>query len=319
MELPLISIVTPCLNARRFIEETIESVLTQDYPRIEYIVMDGGSTDGTLAVLERYRGRLQYVSSPDGGAADAINRGFMRSSGAIFGWLNADDTYLPGAVRSAAHWLATAPEAAVVYGEGIWVDERGTAIGRYPTMAPYNPAMLARECCICQPAAFIRRQAFDAAGWLDPTLHVAFDYDLWIRLSRQSHFAAMPESLATSRMHRANKSLGQRRLMFQECMGLLRRHYGYVPVHWVYGYLSFLCDGRDQYFNALRHSMPVYLASLLAGSYYNYRHLWRYWREWTSPIGLLNFRRLWKGDRNRGREIAQMGDHDGTAVEGTKK
>src|SRR5215467_10641711 len=98
---PLVSIVTPCLNAARYITCTVESVLNQDYPCIEYIVMDGGSTDGTLDLLRTWEGRLHYVSAPDGGAADAINLGFQRSHGTIFAWLNADDTYLPGAISTA--------------------------------------------------------------------------------------------------------------------------------------------------------------------------------------------------------------------------
>src|SRR5437899_1906048 len=126
---PLVSIVTPSFNTARFIERTIESVLSQDYPRIEYIVMDGGSTDGTLDILQRYRGRLQYVSAPDGGAVDAINRGFARSGGSILAWLNADDEYLPGAVRQGVRALAEHPGAAVVYGDGAWVDEEGREIG----------------------------------------------------------------------------------------------------------------------------------------------------------------------------------------------
>lgn len=307
MERPLVSIVTPCFNAARFIERTIQSVLTQDYPRVEYIVMDGGSTDGTQLVLERFGARLQYVSAPDGGAADAINRGFLKSRGSIFAWLSADDTYLPGAISAAVCHLTAAPNPSVVYGEGLWTDEDDAVLGRYPTVRPYDAAGFERECFICQPASFMRREAFEAVGMLDPNLHFSFDYDLWIRLSRIGLFAALPETLATSRMHRRNKSLGQRLPVFKETMRVMRRHFGYVPVNWVYGYLSFLRDGKDQYFEPLRHSVPVYLASLPAGTYYNYKHFWRYWREWSSRITIRNLQRVssdpearvqWGGDRN---------------------
>ena len=229
MPLPLVSIVTPALNSGEFLEETIQSVLSQDYPRIEYLVMDGGSTDGSLAILERYRDRLRYLSQPDQGTADAINRGFRQCRGDILAWLSADDCYLPGAVAAAAARLAAEPAAAVVYGEGYWVDESGRTLGRYPTAAPYTPAMFCRECSICQPAAFFRREAVEAVGLLDPALHSAFDYDLWIRLSRNYSFTAIPQYLALSRMHNRNKSLGQKGLMFEECIQLLRRHYDYVP------------------------------------------------------------------------------------------
>ena len=293
-EPPLVSIVTPCLNARRFIERTIESVLTQDYPRIEYIVMDGGSTDGTLEILERHRERLDYFSAPDKGPTDAVNRGFARSTGPIFAWINADDEYLPGAITAAVHYLTAHPEADVVYGEGIWSDENGNEIGRYPTVSPYRAEMFEQECGICQPAVFMRREAFAEAGQLDPRRNSCFDYDLWIRMARKHHFLAVPEVMAASRMHRENDTLANRKRVFQHNISLLREAYGYVPVNWVYGYLSFLRDGREQYFEPLRHSPAVYLASLAVGSVYNYRHPVRFWKEWASRLRPGNLRRVWK-------------------------
>jgi glycosyltransferase involved in cell wall biosynthesis len=281
---PLVSIVTPCLNSVRFIQRTVESVLSQDYPRIEYVVMDGASTDGTTAILERYAGRIQFVSAPDKGAADAINKGFGQTHGSLIAWLNADDEYLPGAIRSAVQCMMENPSACVVYGAGVWVDEYGREIGPYPTSAPYDARMLERECGICQPATFMRRDAVESVGWLDPALHFTFDYDLWIRLSRRYSFVSIPERLALSRMHGQNKTLGSRKQIFQENISLLRRHYGYVPVNWVYGYLTFLRDGRDQFFDPLHHSPTTYLTSLVCGSLYNYRHLWRYGKEWSSNL-----------------------------------
>ena len=281
---PLVSIVTPALNAERFIRQTIESVLTQDYPNIEYLVMDGGSTDGTVEIVKRYQDRLRYFSERDGGAADAINRGFVRSSGAIFAWLSADDTYLPGAVGAAVRRFVAEPDAAVVYGQAHWTDENGKVLGEYPRSAACDDSALAKECCICQPACFLRRSAFEQAGMLDVKLHSAFDYDLWIRLSRKHRFRPVDEFLATSRMHRSNKSLGARGLMFDESIGLLRRHYGYVPVNWIYGYLSFRRDGRDQFFEPLRRSAWLYLLSLPVGAYYNPAHVLRYGKEWLSRL-----------------------------------
>jgi len=281
---PLVSIVTPSFNAAEFLEETIRSVLAQDYPRIEYLVMDGGSTDGTREILERYRGRLQFVSAPDGGAADAINRGFRKARGEILAWLGADDLYLPGAVSAAVAALREDPAAGVVYGEGYWIDEAGRTLGRYPTVAPYDPGMFRLGCPLCQPAAFMRRKAVEAVHGLDSSLQSAFDYDLWIRLARLYPFHAIPRHLAQSRMHSRNKSLGQKQRMFEECIQLLCRHYGYVPVAWIYGYVSFLRDGADQFFTPLRLSPAAYLRSLVVGSRYNARHLLRYWKEWLTPI-----------------------------------
>jgi len=281
---PLVSIVTPSFNAAEFIEETIRSVLGQDYPRIEYLVMDGGSTDGTVEILERYRGRLQFVSEKDGGTADAVNRGFRKAKGEILAWIGADDLYLPGAVSTAVAALLDDPGAVVVYGGGYWIDEHGRTLGRYPTVAPYDPAMFRRDCPICQPASFMRRKAVEAVGGLNHTLQSAFDYDLWIRLSQNHRFRAIPQHLAASRMHRLNKSLGQKQSMFEECIRLLRHHYGYVPVHWVYGYISFLRDGADQFFMPLRPSAAAYLRAFVLGSRYNLRRLPRYWAEWSSGL-----------------------------------
>ena len=127
---PLVTIVTPVYNSVRFLRQTIESVLSQDYPAIEYIVADGGSTDGSIGLLDRYRGRLRYFSEKDDGPSDALHRGFLQARGEIFGWLNADDTYLPGAVRTAVAYLAANPDFEVAYGEGYWIDEDGKVISR---------------------------------------------------------------------------------------------------------------------------------------------------------------------------------------------
>ena len=281
---PLVSVVTPSFQSSRFIERTIESVLSQDYPRIEYIVMDGASTDGTVDILDRYRDRLRYVSAPDGGAADAINRGFAQCSGSIFGWLNSDDIYLPGAIATVVRRFADSPKADVLYGEAVWIDEEEKEIGRYPTASPYRQGIFEKECGICQPATFMRREAFEHVGMLRADLHFTFDYDLWMRLSPERRFEAVPDLLAASRMHRENKSLGSRRQVFEENIDLLRRHYAYVPLNWVYGYLTYLRDGRDQFFEPLRHSAITYLASLPAGMTYNYRHPWRYLWEWGSRL-----------------------------------
>ncbi|MBZ5725706.1 MAG: glycosyltransferase [Acidobacteriia bacterium] len=281
---PFVSIVTPSLNSGRFLEETIQSVLSQDYPFIEYLVMDGGSTDGTIALLQRYQGRLQFDSKPDKGTADAINGGFRRARGSILAWLSADDTYLQGAVQTAVEHLVSAPDAAAVYGDAYWTDVDGQCLGCYPTKRPYTPEMFMHDCGICQPACFMRREAVEAVGMLDSALRSAFDYDLWIRLSKRFPLVATAQCLATSRMHRQNISLRQRRLMFEESMGLLRRHYGYVPLHWIYSYLCHLHDGKDQVFEASPESHKALWESLLRGFYYNRKHPVRFVREWLAMI-----------------------------------
>jgi glycosyltransferase involved in cell wall biosynthesis len=212
----------------RYLEETIQSVLTQDYPNIEYIVMDAGSTDETLAILEKYRARLEFHSGPDDGTADAINKGFARSHGSVFAYLNADDIYLPGAISTAMRSLAAEPEMGVVYGDANWVDEGGQLLAPYPVL-PYDAALFSQECFIAQPAAFIRREAFELAGRMDTNLQYAYDYDLWIRISRLFQMRKIDGVLATSRMHQENKTMGQRRRVLRETLRLLESQYGYVP------------------------------------------------------------------------------------------
>lgn len=272
---PLVSVVTPCFNAARFIEETIASVLAQDYPRIEHIVMDGGSTDGTVEILKRYEGRLKWISQPDRGAADAINRGFALSHGEIFTYLNADDLWLPGAVSAAVRQF----EGDVIYGGAWWIDESGARIAPYP-LRDFNPALLARECFICQPASFLRREAFEHAGGMDPSLGLTFDYELWMRLAKTCRFQRIDALLALSRMHRENKSLGHRAAVFRETFRILRRHYGYVPFDWIYAYLCYRADGRDQFFEPLDPSMLRYAQSLPAGLWMNRSSMFRYLVEW---------------------------------------
>lgn len=281
--LPLVSVVTPCLNSGQFLRETIESVLAQDYPRLEYIIMDGGSTDGTLAILQEYESRIQFWSEPDGGTADAVNRGFMRARGSLFAFLNADDTYLPGAVSTAVDKLLRHPGAAAVYGDAYWVDREGRTLGPYPTQ-PFDRELFRQECFVCQPASFIRRSAFEAAGTLDPTLQYAFDYDLWIRLARLYPMQKIDEFLATSRMHKDNKTVGQRRQVLAETVRLLRGHYGYVPFRWIEAYACNLIDGRDQFFEPMQPSLMKYMLSLFLGLRYNTGHALRFIREWASVM-----------------------------------
>ena len=283
-ELPLVSIVTPCLNMARFLETAIESVLSQDYPNIEYIVMDGGSTDGTPDILKRYAGRLRYHSGPDGGTAEAINTGLRESRGDIVAYLNADDAYQPGAIRAAVEALETSPNAAGVYGEGQWIDESGADLGPYPTR-PFNPAVFASECFICQPASFVRRRIFDELNGFDATLRYTYDYDFWIRLSKAHHsLLHIGQCLAQSRMHRDTKTLGSRRAVFEENFKILLRHFNYVPFSWTYSYTCYRIDGRDQFFEPLQPSLAKYAASLPLGLWWNPRHPLRYIREWSQPM-----------------------------------
>ncbi len=264
-----------------FLPAAIESVLSQDYPHVEYILVDGGSTDGTLELLERYRGRLTYSSAPDRGPSDAAYQGLRQGRGQVFAWLNADDTYLPGAIRAAVEYLEAHPETDVVYGEGWWIDGRGQVISRYPTR-PFDAKLLERDCFICQPAAFLRASSYRRCE-LDPTVNMSFDYELWIRMAKAGfRFASIPQYLANSRMHQGALTINQRRRMFDASMGHLRRHYGYVPFSWIFGYTAYRVDGRDQFFEPLKPTVWKYLVSLPVGLTINYRRPFRFLGEWLS-------------------------------------
>lgn len=288
--LPRVSVVTPTYNMEGYLRETIASVLSQDYPNLEYIVVDAGSTDGTLALLESHRDRLTYSSAPDRGPSDGAWKGFRQATGEIFVWLNADDTFLPGAIRTAVEYLTAHPEIDVVYGEGWWIDENGAVIERYPTL-PFDAKVLERDCFICQPAAFIRASAYRRCE-LDPEINRSFDYDLWIRMAKMGlRFAAIPQYLANSRMHRGSKTLYERELVFQASMSLLKRHYDYIPLSWVFGYTAWRLDKRDQFFTPLKPSPWKYLAALPVGLWMNRRHPLRFLGEWlAAPLRLLKRR-----------------------------
>ena len=230
-DLPLVSIITPSLNQGRFIRDTIESVLSQDYPRLEYIVMDGGSTDDTLDILRGYGHRLTWMSAPDGRQAEAVNSGFRLAKGEILGWLNSDDTYHPGAVKAAVGHLASNTDTAMVYGDACYIDENNAVTGTYPT-ENFDMNRLAAACIICQPTAFIRRAPLEAVGMLDPALRYCMDYDLWIRLGARFRIDRIARFLANSRRYPETKSWSHRDHLFEEIYAVAERSFGDVSPHW---------------------------------------------------------------------------------------
>jgi len=205
---PLVSIVTPSFNQARFLEDTIRSVLAQDYPNIEYIIVDGGSTDGSVEIIRRYADRLAWwVSEPDRGQTDALNKGFARARGQIFAWLNSDDTYEPHAVREAVEFLQAHPEVGLVYGDANYIDAEGRVMGRFPA-APTDYRKLRRGYVhVPQQAAFFRGDLWRQVGPLDPTFYFAMDYDLWVRLAKVSEVRYVPRLWANFRIHGDAKTI----------------------------------------------------------------------------------------------------------------
>lgn len=224
---PLVSIVTPSYNQARFLEETIRSVLGQDYERIEYIIVDGGSTDGSLEIIRRYADRLAWwVSEPDGGQTDAINKGFSHAKGQILAWLNSDDTYRPGAVSEAVAYLLAHPEAAMVYGDACFIDENGNETGKFPARQTDYRRLRRGYVHIPQQAAFFRADLWRKVGPLDPSFYFAMDYDLWVRLAKLAPLHYLPQTWANFRLHQSGKSVISDDRCWPEMLRVHRREGG---------------------------------------------------------------------------------------------
>ncbi|MBV6449737.1 MAG: hypothetical protein MHPDNHAH_00450 [Anaerolineales bacterium] len=202
----LISIITPSFNQARYLEQTIQSVLGQDFPHIEYIVVDGASTDGSVEMIKKYADKLAWwVSEKDSGQAEAINKGLARAKGEIVAWLNSDDYYLPSAVSAAMKVFEENPDVALVYGNMLAVDERGNA---FNTLT-YKQLSLQDLLCfqiIGQPAVFFRREALEKAGMLDPTFHFLLDHHLWIRIAQHGKILHVNQTWAAARYHAEAKN-----------------------------------------------------------------------------------------------------------------
>jgi len=204
-----VSIITPSFGQARFIESTIQSVLDQDYAHIEYIIMDGGSRDGTLEILQKYSQRLAaWVSEPDQGQTDAINKGFARASGDVLAWINSDDTYNPGAVAAAVDFLAKNPDIGMVYADTNFIDENGQEIGRFPAAQTDYRRLRNGYVHIPQQAAFFRADLWQQVGPLDQDFYFAMDYDLWVRLAKLAPLAYLPgQTWANFRLHTSGKTI----------------------------------------------------------------------------------------------------------------
>ncbi len=225
--LPLVSIVTPSYNQAPFLEQTIQSVLAQDYPNIEYLIVDGGSTDGSLEIIQRYTEHLAWwISEPDQGQTDALNKGFARASGEILAWINSDDTYLPNAVTEAVAYLQAHPQAGMVYGDAHLIDRRGEVIGKFPARQTDYRRLRRGYVHIPQQASFFRANLWEKVAPLDPTFYFAMDYDLWVRLARISELHYHPRLWANFRLHQAGKSVLSDDRCWPEMLRVHRREGG---------------------------------------------------------------------------------------------
>ena len=218
-----VSIITPSYNQGAFLEETINSVLNQDYPNIEYIVIDGGSTDESLDIIKKNAEKLAYwESKPDKGQTDAINKGFARASGEILAWLNSDDLLLPGAVSAAVNYLTANPNIGMVYGDAYFINKAGQKIGDFPAAKTDYQKLRRGYVHIPQQASFFRAALWKQVGPLDPSFYFAMDYDLWVRLAKITNFAYVPGPWACFRLHGDAKTISEDDRCWPE---MLRVHY----------------------------------------------------------------------------------------------
>lgn len=217
----MLTIVTPSFNQAAYLEQTIQSVLAQECDSLEYIIVDGGSTDGSLEIIQRYADRLAWwVSERDSGQAEAINKGLRRARGEYVAWLNSDDVYLPGAFASALPALQAQPEAGMVYGDAVTIDTAGRQIKKL-AFGDWTLEDLMAFRIICQPAVFMRRSVLEQAGYLDMNFHYMLDHHLWLRMACQAPVVHLQQALAAARHHPGAKNISQATGFGGEILSLL--------------------------------------------------------------------------------------------------
>lgn len=222
--MPLVSIITPSYNQGNFIRRTIESVLNQSYPNIEYWVIDGGSKDNTISILKEYENepRFHWLSEPDLGQGDAVNKGWKLSKGDILGWLNSDDTYFEGAVQTQVEALINHPEVGLVYGDALFIDESDKIIGNYHTR-PFERERFLYVSSIAQPTAFFYRNLLEKVGLINVNLHYALDFEFFLRLMWYTKFLYIRKQVASYRLHQSSKTVDGYKQMLSETIVVVKQ------------------------------------------------------------------------------------------------
>jgi glycosyltransferase involved in cell wall biosynthesis len=244
VEWPRITIVTPSFNQGPYLEATIRSVLLQNYPNLEYIIIDGGSTDESVEIIRKYEQWLSYwVSEPDSGQADAINKGFAHATGDIYAWLNSDDIYKPCTLNLIGRYFTDHPECGMVYGEGDFIDEAGNYLYPCKWIQPWVRKRFTWKDFIFQPSTFWRREIWLRAGPLDPQYNWGLDWDWFLRATAVYTPHQLPIELSSWRVTPSNKSWDSDKRRRAELVRISRRYGGFwTPTNFI-----FLADSLEMY------------------------------------------------------------------------
>jgi glycosyltransferase involved in cell wall biosynthesis len=282
------SVITPSFQQGCFIERTIQSVLAQNLDPLDYVVCDGGSSDETLEVLQRYESHLRWISEPDQGQADAINKGIAMTQGDIIAWLNSDDVYYPGALAAVQAIFEAHPEVEAVYGNADWIDDHDQLIEPFPTR-PWHYDRLKEDCYLSQPAVFFRRSLVEKFGDLNIALNYCLDYELWLRYGQHVAFYYLPQKLAGSRMYATNKTMGQRLKAHTEVNQMLAQTLGYVPNSWVFGYALIKVEETSGLNRANDAELRPFTQALIATTFQEFYRL----KKPILPIVILKMAFWW--------------------------
>ena len=273
------AVVTPVLNGAAYIETAVRSVFAQTDVDVDYVVVDGGSTDGTQALLAAFGPKVRVVRF-SGNQASAIDHGIGLARGDIVAILNADDWYLPSAFTRVAAAFEERPDADVVYGSALVAGADG-AILRRQLALPFRPVQMFDGCPIVQPASFLRRSAYVAVGGMTRSNQYTCDYDLWVRLTGTHVFVPLEDDVAVTREHHDNKSSLNRASVLREAMASVAAVHGYVPYPWFITVAKMMLTGDDRKPSWVPSPLPV-LLSLFLGIARNRGEVRRFVREWWS-------------------------------------
>lgn len=244
--LPLVTIITPSFNQGSFLERTMLSVLNQDWPNIEYLIVDGGSTDNSVAIIEKYKDRLAWwVSEQDSGQTEAINKGVRRAHGKYVTWLGSDDVLLPGAIRTMVEALEENPSAGMVYGSVVFIDgmDRVIKANSYTDMT-LDKLLYHKHSTIAQPSSLLRNETLHRAGLLDESLSYCMDYDLWIRLHKVAPSINLGDTVLSGyRLHADSKTVGSYRKMALEKIRVNRKYTNDIINKVIYSHYWYIIEG----------------------------------------------------------------------------